>query len=277
VQLPLYTMRNGRSPLVLISVHEGRHVPDKLHDRDGNPLGIKDPADLQRHIAVDLGAGELTGLLADATEAYSFALTHSRLVADVNRFGDELDCVAPQADGTEIPLNKGLSEEQRAARLAEFYFPVLEGMNAFVADVARDLGSEPFVISMHSYARTQRENPAPKREDICVFGYPEFGKSPKLETFVQKLRADSPGLFVGNNKPFSAKTPTLRTPENDIRMACPVTFYNVVERGNVFNHFVLEICQDLLQSADDRRKMAERISRALGAVIPLPALQGAGI
>jgi predicted N-formylglutamate amidohydrolase len=269
VGLPLYTQQRGRIPLVLISVHEGRHIPGELHDVRGRPLGIEDPADLERHIAFDLGAGELTTLLADATDAYVFRVTHSRLVADINRFEYEMECVPPRADGTEIPVNKALSNDQRSSRLARFFHPVLKGMNCFVAAIAGQSGSEPFVISMHSYARVQKENPAPKREDICVFGYPEFGVAPHLEAFVEQLRADNPNLTIGNNQPFSAKTPALPTSAGDNRQACPVTFYNVVERGNVSNHFVLEVCQDLLRTAADQRNMAGRIYRALSSLTPL--------
>jgi predicted N-formylglutamate amidohydrolase len=270
--VPLYTTQEGRTPLVLISVHEGKHIPEELLDRDGRPLGINDPSDLDRHIAVDLGIGEVTTFLADAVKAHVFRVTHSRLVADLNRFEDELECIAPRADGTEIPLNKALTDEQRTARLARFYFPALKALNEFIADVARKAGSEPFVISMHSYARTQKENPTPKREDICVFGYPEFGTSPNLEKFLQQLRFQTPQLVVGNNRPFSARTPALQTSEGDFRMACPVTFFNVVERDNIFNHFTLEVCQDLLQTAGAQRRVAERLSNALAAVIRVPAV-----
>jgi len=86
MDVPLYTIQKGATPLVLISVHEGRHIPEELHDRTGKPLGINDPADLDRHIAFDLAAGEVTTLLAQAKEAHVFRVTHSRLVVDVNRF-----------------------------------------------------------------------------------------------------------------------------------------------------------------------------------------------
>jgi predicted N-formylglutamate amidohydrolase len=147
-------------------------------------------------------------------------------------------------------------------------------LTSFVAGVARKAGTEPFVISMHSYARTQKTNPVPKPEEICVFGYPEFGTSPKLEQFVQTLRAQNPQLVIGNNRPFSARTPGLQTAEGDYRMACPVTYFNVVQRNNVLNHFSLEICQDFLQTSDARRTITERLSNALVAAVPLPALPG---
>jgi predicted N-formylglutamate amidohydrolase len=208
-------------------------------------------------------------------------VTHSRLVADLNRYDDELECISPSADGTEIPLNGRLTKQERALRLDEFYFPVLKALNAFVAELALTLGSEPFVISMHSYARIQKQNPEPKEEDVCAFGYPEFGTSPNLENFVRRLRADNPRLVIGNNRPFSARTPGLQTSEGDHRLACPVTFQNVVQRNNVFNHFCLEICQDLLETPASQQTMAKQVRNALAAVIrsgtgpamrPAPAL-----
>jgi predicted N-formylglutamate amidohydrolase len=266
LSVPLYRIQEGQNPLLLISLHEGRHIPERLHDEGGRPLGISDPSDLDRHIALDLGAGELTTYLAELTNAYVFRVTHSRLVADLNRYDDEEECIAPIADGTEIPLNKSLTEQERRLRLKEFYFPVLKRLNDFMSEVAGRLGSEPFVISMHSYARKQKESPEPKREDICVFGYPEFGTSPNLENFVLQMRAGNPGLIVGNNRPFSARTPGLQASEDDYRLACPVTFQNVVQRDNVLNHFCLEICQDLLKTSGAQLDMAKRVSNALAAV-----------
>jgi predicted N-formylglutamate amidohydrolase len=276
--VPLYRIQQGRSPLLLISVHEGSHIPEKLHDGSGRPLGLSDPSDLERHIALDLGVGELTTHFAELTAAYVFRVTHSRLVVDLNRYDDEAECIAPAADGTEIPLNRLATKRERTLRLDEFYFPVLKALNTFVEDVALRLGSEPFVISMHSFARVQKQDPEPKREDICLFGYPEFGISPNLENFVQHLRAGNPRLVIGNNRPFSARTPGLQTSEGDYRLACPVTFQNVVQRNNVFNHFCLEVCQDLLTTPASQQRMAKQIRNALAGAIGLgtaPASQPA--
>ncbi|AMA55749.1 hypothetical protein BCCGELA001_05360 [Bradyrhizobium sp. CCGE-LA001] len=216
--------------------------------------------------------------MADLTNAHVFRVTHSRLVADLNRYDDEVECIAPVADGTEIPLNRLLTKQERALRLDEFYFPVLKALNAFVAKVAQRLGFEPFVISMHSYARVQKNTSEPKREDVCVFGYPEFGTSPKLENFVHHLRANNPHFVIGNNRPFSARTPGLQTSDDDYRLACPVTFQNVIQRNNVFNHFCLEVCQDLLKTPTAQQHMAKQVSNALAATIGLgtrPARQTA--
>jgi predicted N-formylglutamate amidohydrolase len=86
---PLYQTVKGQSCLLLLSVHEGDYIPASLSDEGGRPLGIANPADLERHIAIDHGIREVTRLVAASTKANVFRATHSRLVADINRFPDE--------------------------------------------------------------------------------------------------------------------------------------------------------------------------------------------
>jgi predicted N-formylglutamate amidohydrolase len=206
-ETPLYETVEGESCLVLFSVHEADYIPEFLNDAEGRPLGIMDPDDLHRHIAVDRGIREVTRLVAASTRAHVFRATHSRLIADLNRFPDEADCVAPIADGTNILLNKALKEEGRESRLAQYFYPPIEALKAFVEDVARTNGSDPFVICMHSYARVLAEDAQkPKRQDICIFGYPEFGPNPNIKAFVRNLRSQQPELDIGLNEPFSART-----------------------------------------------------------------------
>lgn len=263
---PLYKTVAGRSCLVLLSVHEGDFIPKSLHDAQGRPLGIADPADLERHIAIDHGIREVTRLVAEAMQAHVFRATHSRLVVDINRFPDEPDCVAPVADGTDIPLNRALSAAARKNRLSTYFNPAVDGLKAFIAGVAAESGAEPFVICMHSFARVLAEDPDnPKKQDVCVFSYPEFGPLPTVEAFVRSLREQQPGLLVGYNDPFSAKTPGLRTPPDDNRLASPISFHAVIARNNVPNHFALEICQDLISDSAGQIRMADAVAAALRA------------
>jgi predicted N-formylglutamate amidohydrolase len=263
---PLYETVRGESCLLLLSVHEGDYIPPSLHDPEGRPLGVKDPADLDRHIAIDHGIREVTRMVATSTKAHVFRATHSRLVADINRFPDEADCVAPTADGTKIPMNRALDDAARTARLATYFQPAIEGLKAFVADIAASADAEPFVICMHSFARVLVEDPLhPKKHDICIFSYPEFGRLPNVEAFVRILRSQQPELTVGHDEPFSARTPGLRTSPDDKRLASPTSFHAVVQRDNVPNHFALEICQDMISDRAGQTRMADAITRALCA------------
>src|SRR3954453_11693340 len=262
---PLYETVKGASCLLLLSVHEGDYIPKSLHAQ-GLPLGITDPADLDRHIAIDHGIREVTRLVATSTGAHVFRATHSRLVADINRFPDETDCVAPTADGTDIPLNSALDKTAREARLAKYFHPTIDRLKEFVREIAADNGAEPFVICMHSFARVLAEEPQqPKRHDVCVFSYPEFGPIPNVEAFVRILRNQQPELIVGHDEPFSARTPGLSTRPGDRRLRSPTSFYGVIERNNVLNHFALEICHDLISDEAGQTRMADTVKRALYA------------
>src|SRR3954463_1112029 len=64
---PLYETVAGPSCLLLVSVHEGDYIPRSLNDARGRPLGIANPADLERHIAIDHGIREVTRLVAAST------------------------------------------------------------------------------------------------------------------------------------------------------------------------------------------------------------------
>jgi predicted N-formylglutamate amidohydrolase len=271
---PLFETIDGSACVLLISIHEGEFIPSSLNDEQGAPLGLKDLADLPRHIIVDCGIREVTRLLRELTRASSFRATHSRLVADVNRFSDEADSIAPVADGVIIPLNRSLRAHEREERLMHFYYPVIQGIEAFVGKIAAKNGYEPFVVCMHSFARSLSQDPQhPKRQDICVFSYPEFGPLPNVEAFVRTLRDQNPGLAVGCNEPFSARTPGLQTEPGDKRLASPPSYYGVVERGNVANHFAIEICQDLICDRSGQARLASVIAEALHTTFDLEGRQ----
>jgi predicted N-formylglutamate amidohydrolase len=260
---PLYETAKGQSSLLLLSVHEGNYIPRLLYDARDRPLGIENPADLERHIAIDHGIREVTRLVAASTNANVFRVTHSRLVADINRFPDESDCVAPAADGTDVPLNSVLDRSGRELRLEKYFYPTIDALKRFVRDLADANGFDPFVICMHSFVRKLAECQHPKRHDVCVFGYPEFGPSPSIDAFVSILRKQQPELTIGQDEPFSARTPGLVTPKGDKRLASPASFYAVIERSNVLNHFALEICQDLITDVAGKARLAWAVSKAL--------------
>src|SRR3954468_21566469 len=157
--VPLFEILRGSAPVIVLSVHAGRHIPAELHDARGRPLGLSNRADAERHISVDLGIDPVTRFLAELLNANAFLSTHSRLVVDLNRFEYEEECVAPVADGTEIPMNKALTSEGRRERLERYFFPAHAAIDRLIDDVTAEHGKRPFVIRMHSFARTLKEKP----------------------------------------------------------------------------------------------------------------------
>ncbi len=87
----------GASPFVLICDHAGRRLPNVLGD-----LGVSE-AELERHIAWDIGAAGLAREMARRLDAFLVTQTYSRLVIDCNRPPVRLAPSSPKAKAPPFP------------------------------------------------------------------------------------------------------------------------------------------------------------------------------
>src|SRR3569833_234840 len=99
--------------VLLICDHASNAVPD------GIDLGI-DPALLDKHVAIDIGAGPVTEALAARLGAPAVLATVSRLVIDLHRQPDHPGLMPHISDGHPIPGN---DRADRAERIARFHRP----------------------------------------------------------------------------------------------------------------------------------------------------------
>ncbi|WP_404294908.1 N-formylglutamate amidohydrolase (plasmid) [Microvirga sp. RSM25] len=97
-------------PFFLICEHAGRAIPACLSD-----LGVGH-SDMERHIAYDIGAEEVSRKLSDALCAPLYIQRYSRLVIDCNRPLEASDSIPEISDGTQIPRNFALSMMERRLR-----------------------------------------------------------------------------------------------------------------------------------------------------------------
>ena len=107
----------GRARVVFLCDHASNRVPRAL-----DHLGLP-PAELERHIAWDIGAAALTRRLARHFDAPAVLAGYSRLVIDCNRPLDDEQSILPLSDGTTIPGNRGLTAEAAAGRAAACFHP----------------------------------------------------------------------------------------------------------------------------------------------------------
>ena len=105
------------SPFLLLGDHAGRAIPSQL-----GGLGLP-PAELDRHIAWDIGVAGYGALLSRALDAAFIRQRFSRLVIDCNRDPGRVDAVPEISDGADIPGNRALSPAAREARVAEIARP----------------------------------------------------------------------------------------------------------------------------------------------------------
>ena len=135
---------DGRSPYVLICEHASNRLPRRL-----GTLGLT-AADLERHIAWDLGAEPVARRLSRLTDAPLVLQRYSRLAYDCNRPPDSADAMPEISETTAIPGNRSLSAADRLARIGEIYRP----FHAAVADLLDQRAAEgvrSLVVSIHSF------------------------------------------------------------------------------------------------------------------------------
>jgi len=174
--------------LLLLCDHASSAVPDDID------LGITlDPDDIyEMHIAVDVGAWNITHLLSKALDAPAILATVSRLVIDLHRDADHPGLIPVESDGRAIPGNVGAD---RAERIVRFYDPY----HRVIADrVARN--RPDLIVSIHSFT-PQLASGGERRPWPIGILYNQDERAARLA--IDYLAAE--GIKVGDNEPYSGK------------------------------------------------------------------------
>lgn len=232
---PVEVIGSGRSPFVILCDHAGRRVPRAL-----GSLGLPE-AELERHIAWDLGAAALGRRLAEALDGVLFAQRYSRLVIDCNRPLTSPDSIAARSEYTVIPGNLGLSPEQAAERAREVFEPYHARIRREL-DERRALGRPAVLLFVHSFTPVFRGVARPLHAGVL------YHRDTRLALpLLAALRRD-PELFVGDNEPYAASV------ETD---------YGLVEHGERrgLAHVELEVRHDLLATERGQAEWAARLAR----------------
>jgi predicted N-formylglutamate amidohydrolase len=174
--------------------HASNRVPDWI---DGGSLGI-DAADMQRHIAWDVGAAGVTRALAQALDSPAILSDFSRLVIDPNRGEDDPTLVMKLYDGTIIPANRHVDAVEVMRRLDALHRPYHD---AYARLAARR--PDTVIVAIHSFTPCLRGR-APRPWQIGVlYSHLDERLSRRL---IDRLMQE-PDLCVGDNEPYSGHLP----------------------------------------------------------------------
>jgi predicted N-formylglutamate amidohydrolase len=174
--------------------HASNRVPDWI---DGGSLGI-DAADMQRHIAWDVGAAGVTRALAQALDSPAILSDFSRLVIDPNRGEDDPTLVMKLYDGTIIPANRHADAVEVMRRLDALHRPYHD---AYARLAARR--PDTVIVAIHSFTPCLRGR-APRPWQIGVlYSHLDERLSRRL---IDRLMQE-PDLCVGDNEPYSGHLP----------------------------------------------------------------------
>ncbi|MES2845955.1 MAG: N-formylglutamate amidohydrolase [Pseudomonadota bacterium] len=174
--------------------HASNRVPDWI---GGGSLGI-DAADMQRHIAWDVGAAGVTRALAQALDSPAILSDFSRLVIDPNRGEDDPTLVMKLYDGTIIPANRHADAVEVTRRLDALHRPY---HGAYARLAARR--PDTVIVAIHSFTPCLRGR-APRPWQIGVlYSHLDERLSRRL---IDRLMQE-PDLCVGDNEPYSGHLP----------------------------------------------------------------------
>lgn len=230
----------GRARLLLVCDHASKRIPAALDN-----LGLDELA-LGRHIACDIGAGEVTERLSQRLDAPAVLAGYSRLVVDCNRgLGDPTSILAV-SDGEFIPGNQGLDEAQKAERARQFFHPYHDAIRRRLESFERR-GIVPAFVAIHSFTPIFKNVRRPWQIGIL------WDTDPRIPVpLMQALRAQ--GINVGDNEPYSGKAPADHTVDHHAE-------------GGGLPHVSIEIRQDLVDHPDGVARWARILGDALEAIL----------
>jgi predicted N-formylglutamate amidohydrolase len=229
---------DGASDFFLVCDHAGRRMPRRL-----GQLGVSD-AEIERHIAYDIGAAGVAVRLADALDATLIRQIYSRLVIDCNRDPSVPSSIPEISETTAIPGNVGLSETQRAARRVALFEPYHSAITAALD--ARAARATAFV-AVHSFTPVYKGEARPWHAGVL------YNRDPRLSMILKRLLLEEGDLVVGDNEPYFV---------NDLTdYSIPV---HAERRG--LPYLELEIRQDLIATEAGQAAWAARLARLLPLV-----------
>ncbi|MDR6263670.1 N-formylglutamate amidohydrolase [Roseobacter sp. N2S] len=233
------TGENRGANVIVICDHAANTVPAEIADGD---LGLP-AADMDRHIAYDIGAAGVSNHLGMLLDAPVICSNFSRLVIDPNRGADDPTLLMRLYDGTLIPANRHADATDLEQRMALCHRPYHSELARLVAKKHR-----PVLISVHSFTPQLRGRP-PRPWQIGILSNDDRRLSdPLLAELAQDTR-----FTTGDNVPY---TGYLQGDTMD---------QHALQNGLL--HTLIELRQDLIASVQGQQDWAEHLAPHLESAI----------
>src|SRR5277367_12088 len=231
------------SGALIICDHASNVIPP-----DYETLGLPGEA-LERHIAYDIGAADVTRALAGILGAPAVLSTYSRLVIDPNRGLDDPTLVMRFSDGAIVPGNADADAREIARRSVRFWAPYREEIAATV-DAMLATGEPPAIVSIHSFTAVMRGAARPWKVGILWDRDARIPK-PLIEALVAE--PDLAAAEVGDNEPYDGAL-------------AGDTIDATATSGGLANALI-ELRQDLIAEKADALAWAARLARLLQPIL----------
>ena len=227
---------DGQSVFVLTADHAGRAIPRRLRG-----LGLA-AGDLERHIAWDIGVGDVARLVSAALDAPLVLQTYSRLVIDCNRDPLVESSIAKISEHTRIPGNEALAREDAALRRRAIFDPYHAAI-AGLLNQRKAAAMPTIMIALHSMT------PVFKNQSRAMHAAVLYDRDARFAHCVLRALREEPGLTVAENQPY---------------FVSPATDYTIPHHAEgCWPYAEIEIRQDLIMDQTGQREWAERLARVL--------------
>jgi len=214
----------AEAPVLVLCDHATNRVPDCVNS---GSLGIC-ADDMNRHIALDIGALGVSLHLATALNAPLLATNFSRLVIDPNRGEDDPTLLMKLYDGTIIPANRHADADEKERRLNAFHRPYHRAIAARLDDWQAKRMT-PAIISIHSFT-PQLRGRGLRPWQIGVLWDEDARMARPL---IDQLSAN-PALCIGDNEPYAGS------------LRGDTMYFHATLRG--LPHVLIEIRNDLIET-----------------------------
>jgi predicted N-formylglutamate amidohydrolase len=174
--------------ILIIADHASNAIPPELE-----PWGMA-MADMQRHIAWDIGTADLALALAAQLNCPAIIAPWSRLVIDLNRDPDHPDLIPSISDGTVVPQNHMISDDERTRRRRAYFHPYHD----FIAE---EIAANPpaLILSLHSFTPVMQGVARPWQMGLLYNGDDRAAKNA-----IHWFGAHT-DFTVGDNEPYSGR------------------------------------------------------------------------
>jgi predicted N-formylglutamate amidohydrolase len=227
-------------PLLVLCDHASNRLPEAY----GN-LGLA--ADqFARHIAYDIGAGDVCLGLAARLGGTAVLSRFSRLLIDPNRGLDDPTLIMRLSDGAVVPGNRSVDAAERQLRIAHFHQPYHRAIDGEIGRMA-GAGLTPFIVSVHSFTPMWKGFARPWHAGILW-----DRDAAVAQALLDGFRAQG-DLVVGDNEPYhgALEGDTMNT--------------HATARG--LPHALIEIRQDLIATKTGVDEWVERVARVVEPIM----------
>ncbi len=229
----------AETPVLLVCDHASCRFPAALGD-----LGL-DPFARRCHLALDIGASQLTERLAKSLDATAVLAQYSRLVVDCNRQLLDPGAFLEFGDGVIVPGNRNLRAADKASRSDAIYWPYHRAIDEQLQRL-KAVAPPPAFISVHSFTPVLNGESRPWQLGVL------WDTDTRLSSlFIDDFR--EAGYKVGDNEPYSGKAPqdfTIDHHAQDIGLP----------------HVGIEIRQDLIDNDSGLNEIAAVMHRIVESI-----------